>query len=118
MDVPGVALDMLQTFIYKQSFQTYKQNLNAENGSDSGSSSSCSKCPAQGKCDDDGVSIECPVCDDNANAVNSNTKNNFNSCSRTICENKYDFTSTSNKASTIQNISSSPIVPGVVGGKF
>jgi carboxypeptidase D len=118
MDVPGVALDMLQTFIYKQSFQTYKQNLNAENGSDSGSSSSCSKCPAQGKCDDDGVSIECPVCGDNANAVNSNTKNNFNSCSRTICENKYDFTSTSNNASTIQNISSSPIVPGVVGGKF
>ena len=126
MDVPGVALDMLETFIYKQSFQTYKQDLNAVKpsesesgggGGGSSSSSSCPKCPAQEKCDDDDdddddddVKVECPVCDDNGNG---------NSCTKTQCKDKYDFTtSSSNNASTSQNTSSSPIVQYVVGGKF
>jgi len=120
MDVPDVALDMLQTFIYKQSFETYNQNINVvaatgATGSGGGGSSSntpCPQCPQQEKCPDNtnDNTVACPVCEDEDGDPEF--------CTKRDCESKYDFSSsTSTSISTLPtSMSSSPIVTGVVIG--
>jgi carboxypeptidase D len=67
MDVPNVSLDMIRAFMYQQSFQSYKQNI--ESLSQADSNPSCPVCPT---CDtsynkDKNPSsspASCPKCDD------------------------------------------------------
>ena len=57
MDVPEVSLDMLQTFIYKKSFDSYKQLLSAVRKESNPTGANCPVCPTASGSDKD-----CPVC--------------------------------------------------------
>jgi len=117
MDVPDVALDMLQTFIYKQSFETYNQNIDVlamaaatttTTTTGNGGTTPCPQCPQQGKCPDNNnnINIDCSFCEDD----------DAEFCTKRDCESKYDFSSSSSSTSTLPTISSSPIVSGAVIG--
>jgi carboxypeptidase D len=66
MDVPDIALDMIRTFMYEGSFQSYHQTINAVGNIDP-SCPACPSCSSDGgrstdNEDDDGDN--CPVCED------------------------------------------------------
>jgi len=116
MDVPDVALDMLQTFIYKQSFETYNQNIDViamaaaatTTTTGNGGTTPCPQCPQQGNCPDNNnnINVDCSFCEDD----------DAEFCTKRDCESKYDFSSSSSSTSTLPTISSSPIVSGAVIG--
>ena len=70
MDVPDVSLDMLRTFIFNKSFQTYQQNISGEKTGSGDSSGAAANCPACPVCpppppqQQQGSGDNCPICQD------------------------------------------------------
>jgi hypothetical protein len=66
MDVPEVSLDMMRAFMFRESFQSYKQELGAMTQEESDQKRGNPTCPVCPQCqnDDDTAVVSCPVCDD------------------------------------------------------
>eukprot|EP00980_Cylindrotheca_fusiformis_P030753 scaffold25381_cov132-Cylindrotheca_fusiformis.AAC.1 len=105
MDVPNIALDMIRTLIYEQSFENYKQDIDRQ-GKKKGSSDNdddddgCPICPASSTSDDDDDDDDgttCPKCP----SCPSNNSNGNNSDDNTETKNPEDWEAWAEKSPAV-----------------